>query len=508
MAVDERQVVNGAVSGAVIEVKNPITGAVIGSVPVNGQAAVSAAAERARAAQPAWEALGVKGRAKLLKRWTEMIWAERQQMMQVIRRETGKTDAGALVEIVIIDNLVDYYANHAPKLLRTQRRKPLFPFVQYARVVYKPQGVVGFITPWNYPYLNALVDLVPALFAGNTAVIKPSELSPYTTLYAVEMMQKAGIPADVVQVVTGGAETGSALIDSCDYIAFTGSTATGRKVAARCAERLIPCSLELGGKDPMIVLEDADLELAASHALRTSMENAGQTCISIERVYVVEQVYEAFVEHLRRYAGNFLCSPASGFDVHMGSMTNERELRRTEEHIADALEKGASVLIGGSRRPDLGPCFYEPTILTGVNHTMRVMREETFGPVLPVMRVRDEDEAIRLANDSVYGLSASVYTKDLKRGERVAWRLNCGDVTINRAQMTFGTPSLPMGGRKESGLGRRGGPEGLMRFVQPQSILVDRMILKSTSLSHMEPTLWRLIRLQRVLRRFVPFVRA
>jgi succinate-semialdehyde dehydrogenase / glutarate-semialdehyde dehydrogenase len=507
MAVIERQAAD-TVQQNQVEVRNPITGALVGSVPTMERDEVVAAAERARSAQPAWEVLGVKARGRLLSRWADMLWKAREKTVQLIRDETGKTDASALVEVVIIDNLVDYYANRAPRLLRSQRRKALFPIIQQAEVIYKPHGVVGFITPWNYPLLNAFVDLVPALIAGNTALMKPSELTPFTALYAVDMMREAGIPDDVVQVVTGAGATGEVLIDSSDYVAFTGSTATGRKVALRCAERLVPCSLELGGKDPMIVLEDADLDLAAAHALRAGMENAGQTCISVERVYVVEPVHEAFLERVRHYAGQLMCSADGGFDVHMGSLTHERELRRTEAHIADAIANGAQLFHGGESRPQLGPCFHEPTVLTNVDHSMLVMQEETFGPILPIMKVKNEAEAIRMANDSAYGLSAAVYTRDLNRGRRVARQLICGDVTVNRAQMVFGTPALPMGGRKESGIGRRGGPEGLMRFVVPQSILIDRMLIKSNALSHMEPTLWRMIRLQRSLRRYIPFLRS
>jgi succinate-semialdehyde dehydrogenase / glutarate-semialdehyde dehydrogenase len=507
MAILDHPGVNGTVGRESISVKNPVTGEHIGSVPTFTREDVSRAVERARAAQPAWEALGTRERARLLSRWIDLLWEDRPNAMQIIRRETGKADASALAEVVILDNVTDYYAHHAPRWLAPKTRRPLIPLVQRARVYYKPHGVAALITPWNYPLLNAFVDTIPALIAGNAAVLKPSEITPFTAQYAVDLMHRAGISADVAQIVTGDASTAEALIDNADYVAFTGSTATGRKVAVRAAGRLIPYSLELGGKDPMIVLKDADLDLAASSALRGAMENAGQTCISIERVYVEDGVYDDFIGRVRTYADQLMCGTGDGFDVHVGSLTNERELRRVEDHVADALAKGAQVLCGGQRRPDLGPLFYAPTVLVNVDHTMKVMQEETFGPIVPIMRVKDADDAVRMANDSVYGLSAAVYTRDLKRGEQIATRIQSGDVSVNRAQMIFGTPSLPMGGRKDSGIGRRGGQEGLMRFVTPQSVLVDSMIGASDSLSHMEPTLYKLLLLQRRLRKYVPFLR-
>jgi acyl-CoA reductase-like NAD-dependent aldehyde dehydrogenase len=373
-------------------------------------------------------------------------------------------------------------------------------------VYYKPHGVVGFITPWNYPLLNAFNDLIPALIAGNTVVLKPSEVTPFTAEYGLNLMYQVGIPRDVIQMVTGDGRTGEALIDSVDFISFTGSTATGRKVAVRAAERLIPYSLELGGKDPLIVLKDADLDLAASGALTGAMENAGQTCISIERVYVEAPVYDQFVSRILEYAQRMKLGAEDDFDTHVGSLTNERELRRTEEHVRDALEKGARVLFGGKPRPDLGRLFFEPTVLVDVDHSMKVMQEETFGPLLPIMRVRDADEAVRMANDNEYGLSACIYTRDLKRGEQLATRIDSGDVVLNRPQMTFGTLAVPMGGVKNSGVGRRNGPEGLLRFVKPQSIVVDRALLAKPALIQADPMTRLGVDVMRVARRWLPFL--
>jgi succinate-semialdehyde dehydrogenase/glutarate-semialdehyde dehydrogenase len=489
-----------------IAVKNPVTGETIGSVPVISREEVRAVVDNARAAQPNWEARGAKERARLLKAWGEALWRDRETAIQMIRRETGKSKGSAYAEVAVIDSTITYYAHHGPRLLRPQARPAAFPIRQRTRVYFKPYGVAGFIAPWNYPLLNAFIDLIPALIAGNTAVLKPSEITPFKAHYAVDLMYCAGIPQDVIQIVTGDGRTGEALIDHVDYVSFTGSTATGRKVAVRAAERLIPYSLELGGKDPLIVLKDADLDLAASGALMGAMENAGQTCVSTERVYVEDAVYDAFIERIVHYAGQMRLGTENDYDTHVGSMTNERELRRTEEHIRDAVKKGARILSGGERRPDLGELFHEPTVLVDVDHTMKVMQEETFGPILPIMRVKDADEAIQLANDNEYGLSACIYTRNFRRGEELATRIESGDVVLNRPQMTFGTLSVPMGGVKNSGVGRRNGPEGLMRFVKPQSIVVDRALLAKPALTQADPLTRFGVDAMRMVRRFLPFI--
>jgi acyl-CoA reductase-like NAD-dependent aldehyde dehydrogenase len=492
---------------AQIDVKNPVTGEIIGAVANSGPPQVRAAVARARAVQPAWEARGVLGRARFLRLWADDLWRSRDDVIRTIRAETGKNETGALIEVIVLDNLLAYYGYRAPRLLRPQTRRALFPILQRARIHYRPYGVVGFITPWNYPYLNALGDAIAALVAGNTVVIKPSEIAPFSALRAVEMAYRSGIPRDAIQVVTGDARTGATLVDDVDYISVTGSAATGRKVAVRAAERLIPCALELGGKDPLIALDDADIDIAASAALQGALENAGQTCVSTERIYVMDAIYERFVERLLHYAQQLRVGAGDGLGVHVGSMTNPREVQRCEAHIADAVAKGARVLFGGGSRPDLGPLFFEPTILVDVDHTMDVMREETFGPLIPVMRVGSAEEAIRLANDSRYGLSSSIFTRDLKRGERLARLIEAGDTSINRTQFVYGTPSLPMGGRKESGIGRRNGPEGLLRFVAPHAVLVDRGWMSRPGLTLLDPLMYRAILAARVLRRYLPFLR-
>jgi acyl-CoA reductase-like NAD-dependent aldehyde dehydrogenase len=487
-----------------ISVSNPTTGEAIGALPVMGREEVEAAVAAARAAQPAWEALGVKARARLIRDWSDAMWQNREHLKALIRQETGKSDPSAFVEVGVLDSIANYYAKHAPRMLHPQRRQAYIPLIQRNRVYYKPYGVVGFITPWNYPYFNALVDLIPALIAGNTVVLKPSEITPYTAIYAVEKMIEVGVPRDAIRIVTGDGSTGRALIDCVDYIHLTGSTATGRKVAQQAAARLIPYSLELGGKDPLIILNDANLDAAVTGTLRSALENAGQACISIERVYVEAGIYDAFVQKALETVQQY--TVGVGGEECMGCMTNIRELIRTEEHIRDAVDKGARILYGGKRRPDLGALFFEPTILVDVDHTMKVMTEETFGPLVPIMRVRDADEAIRMANDSPYGLSASLYTRNLRRGEQLARRIEAGDVAINRPQMVIGTPSLPMGGFKQSGIGRRNGVEGLLRFVQTQAVLTDTLFATPPSLIFTDGITLAAFRALRAVRRIVPFI--
>lgn len=489
-----------------MDVRNPVTGEIIGSIPITPPEEVAAVIARARVAQRTWGALSVRERGALLRRWADLLWENQEEGMQIIRRETGKPDSGAFLELMALDGVVNYYYHEAPKILKPKARRTLFPFVHFAKVFYKPHGVVGIISPWNYPFLLPFMDLVPALFAGNTIVMKPSEVTPFSAEFGVEMMYRAGIPRDVIQIVHGDGRTGAAVVEDVDYIGFTGSTATGRKVALKAAERLIPYSLELGGKDPSIVLRDAQLDMAAAGLLRGAFENAGQVCISVERAYVEEAIYDRFLERLLYYASLFNFGPGDGMDVHMGSLTNLREVERTEAHIQDALDKGARVIFGGKRRPDLGPLFFEPTILVDVDHSMDVMREETFGPLLPIMQVRSADEAVQLANDSPYGLSASIFTTNYARGEQLARQIDTGDVSINRTQMVVGTPALPSGGQRESGIGRRNGPEGLLKYVTTQSILIDTMLGQKPELSLADPLTLKIVLILRALRRYLPFI--
>jgi acyl-CoA reductase-like NAD-dependent aldehyde dehydrogenase len=343
---------------------------------------------------------------------------------------------------------------------------------------YRPLGLVGVIGPWNYPLTNGFGDCIPALAAGNSVILKPSEITPLTSLLLADGLRECGLPEDVFQVATGRGATGEALIDAVDMIMFTGSTETGRKVMTRAAQTLTPVALELGGKDPMIVLSDADLERAANAAVYYSMLNTGQTCISIERVYVEAPVYDAFVAKVTDKARALRHgAPAGPGTVEVGAMTHGPQVDIVERHVEDARAKGARVLVGGARGAGPGQWF-QPTVLADVDHDMVIMREETFGPTLPIMRVADADEAVRLANDSPYGLGASVFSGDAARGEAIARRLETGSACVNDALVSYYALELPMGGAKASGMGYRHGPGGIRKFTQHQALLVSRIHLK------------------------------
>jgi acyl-CoA reductase-like NAD-dependent aldehyde dehydrogenase len=392
--------------------------------------------------------------------------------------ETGKTyeDAQATDLGYVVQSL-GFWAKHAEEYLAEEHTHYWGnPAVAGKRLVlrYEPVGVVGVIGPWNFPLVNGFGDCIPALMAGNAVILKPSEVTPLSSLLMADMFRECGLPDDVFQVATGDGSTGAALVAAVDCIMFTGSTSTGKKVAKAAAEALIPCHLELGGNDPMIVCADADVEKAATAAAYYSMNNSGQVCISVERVYVEEPIYDEFVRrvtekvsHLRQGA------PAGPGSVDVGAIIFPPQLETIEAHVRDAVDKGAKVLVGGHARADSGGHFYEPTVLVDVDHSMETMREETFGPVLPVMKVADVEEAVRLANDSSYGLQASVWTRDTPRGEQIARRLQAGAVCVNAAQINYFALNLPMGGWKSSGLSTRHGAAGIRKFCHVQSLLVS-----------------------------------
>ena len=344
---------------------------------------------------------------------------------------------------------------------------------------YRPLGLIGVIGPWNYPLTNSFGDCIPALAAGNSVILKPSEVTPLTSMLLAEALRECGLPEHVLQVATGRGDTGRALIDEVDMIMFTGSTATGRKVGEAAARRLIPASLELGGKDPMIVLADADLERAANFATYYSMQNAGQTCTSVERVYVEDPVYDEFVAKVSEKVRSLRVGRPEGWgSVEVGAITFPPQLQTITDHVADAQEKGARVLAGGNEVSGAGR-FYEPTVLVDVDHSMKCMTEETFGPTLPIMRVRDAEEAVRLANDSPYGLSASIFTRDTERGSEIARRLDAGAVNVNDALINYTVLELPMGGAKQSGIGSRHGAGGIRKYCAQQAMVVTpRLALK------------------------------
>jgi acyl-CoA reductase-like NAD-dependent aldehyde dehydrogenase len=465
-----------------VTVENPATGQVIGTVPDLTADDVAAAARRARDAQPAWEALGYDGRAVVLRRMQRWIVEHTEEVIATICAETGKAYEDALLaEVSYGAAAFGFWARQAPHYLADTRVRSTQPLVAGKRLVqrYRPMGLVGVIGPWNYPLTNSFGDCIPALAAGNAVLLKPSEITPLTSLLLAAGLRESGLPDSVFEVVTGRGSTGAALVDQVDMVMFTGSTATGRLVAARAAERLIPASLELGGKDPMIVLADADLERASTHAAYYSMLNCGQTCISIERCYVEEPVYDEFVELVTaKVAALRQGVPAGPGSVDVGSLTFPPQVDVVDRHVRQALAAGARALVGG-HRPDRRGHWYPPTVLVDVDHDMAIMREETFGPTLPIMKVRDADEAVQLANDSDYGLCASVFGGDLDRAEQVARRIDAGAVAVNDAVVNYTALELPMGGAKPaSGIGRRHGREGITKYCRQQSLLISRWHLR------------------------------
>jgi acyl-CoA reductase-like NAD-dependent aldehyde dehydrogenase len=460
---------------AAIDVENPATGEVIASVPVVPPEAVPELAARARRAQLGWEALGFEGRAFVMRRCQRWIMDNAERVIDTIVSETGKTYEDALLaEVNYAAHAFGFWAKNAERYLEEERVKTATPLAKGRKLLvrYAPVGVVGVIGPWNYPLTNSFGDCIPALAAGNAVLMKPSHVTPLTSMLMGEMLRECGLPEDVYQVVNGRRDTASAIIDEVDFVMFTGSTETGKKVMERAARTLTPVSLELGGKDPMIVCADADIERAANAAVHYSMQNAGQTCISTERVYVEEPIYDDFVRLVtERVNGLRQGTPGGPGSTDVGAMIHPPQSDTVERHVADAVEHGARVLTGGNRRDERGH-FFEPTVLVDVDHSMACMREETFGPTVPIMKVGDADEAVRLANDSPFGLAASVWTKDAKKGERIARRLEAGAVTVNDAQINYVALELPMGGWKESGLGSRHGADGIRKYTKRQTLLV------------------------------------
>src|SRR5215213_5997700 len=472
--------INGAARDT-IEVANPATGEIVRTIPAVSPDDVAGLVARARAAQPGWEALGFEGRTKVLRRMQKWVVDNADRIVETIVSETGKThDDAFLNEILYGSTAFAFWAKHAAGYLADERVRSASPFVAGRKLVvrYRPLGVIGVIGPWNYPLTNSFGDCIPALAAGNAVVLKPSEVTPLTSQVLAEGMRACGLPEDVLLIATGGAETGAALVDEADMIMFTGSTATGKRIMERAARTLTPVSLELDGKDPMIVLADADLERATSAAAYYSMQNGGQTCISVERVYVEAPVYDAFVDGLTRKVASLRQGVSSGSaSVDIGAVTFGPQLDVVDRHVQEARAQGARALTGGAGREGNGR-FYEPTVLVDVDHTMAAMTEETFGPVVPVMKVADADEAVRLANDSEYGLAASVWTKDARRGEAIARRIEAGAVCVNDAQLNYLALELPMGGWKASGLGSRHGAGGIRKYTRQQSLLVTRLAPK------------------------------
>ena len=462
--------------------RNPATLAEVGDFTAHTAEEVRAAVESARKAQRDWGALSPEERGRFLKRAVAVLLEKQDDFAEVISRETGKPEPEVLgAELLMSCDVMSFYAKRAGRIL-ADRTVPLHLLkTKKLKITYRPLGVVGIITPWNVPFLLSLNPTVQALMAGNAVILKPSEVTPYSGQLVEVLLREAGLPEGVFQCVLGDGETGAALVDAgVDKLSFTGSVETGRKVAVACAERLTPCTLELGGKDPMVVCADADLDRAASGAVYGAFANAGQVCVSTERVYVVDEVADEFVRKVVERVGELRQGAGGTTDV--GPMIQEAQLEKVEGHVADAVARGAQVLAGGRRNPDHAGLFFEPTVLVGVTHDMAIMREETFGPVLPIMRVRDEEEAIQRANDTRYGLSANVWTRDKRKGTDLGKRIEAGSAVVNDCMLTYGTAEAPFGGRRDSGIGQVNGEAGLRSYCHAQSILVDRFGGKAEAL--------------------------
>lgn len=464
-----------------IDVENPATGEIVGAVPRMTEADVHALAADARAAQRAWWGMGFDGRRRVLVEARRWLSRNRDRVIETISAESGKPRDDATVELTLGAEALAFWAKHAEGYLADERMRGSAPLLLGRTVItrYEPLGVIGIIEPWNAAYSLEMLDATPALAAGNAVILKPSELTPLSAELIQEMYLDSGMPAGVFQLAHGDGEAGGAVVDVSDYVAFTGSERTGRKVMERAAKSLTQVSLELGGKDPMLVLADADLERAASGAVYGAMFNAGQVCMSIERVYVEAPVYEEFVAKVVEQVRELrLGASDKAGKIDIGPIIFPPQIEKIEAHVRDAVAKGARVLTGGQRADRPGR-FYEPTVLVDVDHTMDVMTEETFGPVLPIMKVADAEEAVRLANDTPYGLQGSVWTADRERGAQLAARVEAGTCNVNDAMVNLAAFAAPYGGRKSSGIGRRNaGAAGIRRFCTTQVITDNRRPLK------------------------------
>jgi acyl-CoA reductase-like NAD-dependent aldehyde dehydrogenase len=458
-----------------IEVLNPATGGTVGSVAVDSPTAVAETVARVRANQAEWEALGVEGRYRWLGRLRDWLLDNSERIADTMQAETGKVRGDTAAETIYLTDLINFYGAKAAKFIGDETVRPHSALMATKKLMvqHRPYPVVGVISPWNFPLALALGDAIPALQAGAAVVVKPSEFTPLGIEEIVTAWKEEIGGPDVFDCVHGTGETGGALVDNVDFIQFTGSDRTGRKVMARAADTLTPVSLELGGKDPMIVLDDADLDRAANAAAWGSMFNSGQVCLSVERIYVEEPVYDEFVAKLVKEVG-VLRQGADGRapEKDVGAMTSPNQAAIVEDHVDDAVARGARALTGGKRAEGPGD-YFEPTVLVDVDHSMKVMRDETFGPVVGVMKVRDAEEALHHANDTRYGLAASVFGEK-QRAERIGRRIEAGAVNVNDVIVNYVAMDVPMGGWKESGIGFRHGEYGIKKYTRPESVIVAR----------------------------------
>ncbi|MEU0622104.1 succinic semialdehyde dehydrogenase [Streptomyces rubiginosohelvolus] len=469
--------VSAAPDAARVTTSAPYTGLPLADFPVSTPEEVEAAFARARAAQKAWAATPIAERKRILLRYHDLVLARRDEALDLMQAENGKTRRDAFLEVVDIGIVSRYYARNAAKHLSPKRRRGAIPLLTHTTELRHPKGVVTVISPWNYPLSMAASDTIAALMAGNAVVQKPDTQTALTALWSMDLMHEAGLPRDVWQMVIGrGSTIGTPLMDNADYMMFTGSTATGRHIASDAGRRLIGASLELGGKNPMIVLDDADIEKAAEGAVNACFPSAGQLCVSVERLYVAESIRDAFIAAFTARTKKLTIGAAYDYSMDVGSLTTPSQLQTVTEHVGDAVAKGATVLAGGQARPDIGPLFHEPTILTDVTPDMTLYDHETFGPVVTISTYRDVDEAIDLANATSYGLNASVWSRDGARGRAVAARVHAGTVNVNEAfAAAWGSIDAPMGGMGDSGLGRRHGADGILKYTEPQTIAHQRL---------------------------------
>jgi acyl-CoA reductase-like NAD-dependent aldehyde dehydrogenase len=458
---------------------NPATGEVLRELECASEGDVETAVARAKSAQAAWAELGLRRRIGMLREFQQKLHAKKSEIAEAITREAGKPLAEALVtEVLVVLDAARFLIDNAWGLLRDEpvSHGNLATKLKSGWLVREPHGVIGIISPWNYPFSIPATETLAALVAGNAVVLKPSELTPLVALELASLLHAAGVPENVFQVVVGEGPVGAALLRSpIDKLVFTGSVTTGKRIAAAAAERLLPVVLELGGKDPMLVLDDADVDVASSAAVWGAFVNAGQACLSVERCYVHRSLYEPFLKACAEKTKKLNVGHGEDRETDVGPMIDERQLAIVESQVEDAKARGARVLTGGTRLPELGVNFYAPTVLAGVTQGMRIMREETFGPVLPVMAFDNDDEAVRLANDSEYGLAASVWTRDSRRGERLARRIHAGTVMVNDVISCFGISEAPHGGVKASGVGRTHGRFGLEEMVRVKYLDMDLM---------------------------------
>ncbi|MFE4676452.1 succinic semialdehyde dehydrogenase [Streptomyces sp. NPDC056723] len=469
--------VSAAPDAAGVTTSAPYSGLPLADFPVSTPVDVEDAFTRARAAQKSWAATPIDERKRILLRYHDLVLARQDEALDLMQAENGKTRRDAFLEVLDIGIVSRYYARNAAKYLSPKRRRGALPLLTHTTELRHPKGVVTVISPWNYPLSMAASDTIAALMAGNAVVQKPDTQTALTALWSMDLMYEAGLPKDVWQMVIGrGGSIGGALMNNADYMMFTGSTATGRQIAGDAGKRLIGASLELGGKNPMIVLYDADIEKAADGAVAGCFPSAGQLCVSIERLYVAESIRDEFIAAFVARTKALKVGAAYDYSIDVGSLTTPSQLETVTEHVGDAVAKGATVLAGGRARPDLGPLFYEPTIVTGVTPDMTLYDHETFGPVVSIYTYRHVDEAITLANHSPYGLNASVWSRNGARGRAVAARVHAGTVNVNEAfAAAWGSIDAPMGGMGDSGLGRRHGADGILKYTEPQTIAHQRL---------------------------------